>query len=154
VLSVDHPPDRPADPALRLHHPGDGRRKQVGSYQMLTAAPPAGSVAALRYRARAGRGEPKVAVYASTYVDLRGASGPVADRFRSVAEAGPQANLWLNRTPGWVLPGDRWQTFVVVTEFPPPPAEVRPHQVVIDTTAGQAWVDDVHWFVWPTGDRP
>lgn len=165
-LAVGVPPGQPAgNPVLVLHHLPENpaaARKQIGSYQMLSAAPPPGSVAVLRYRVRVGQGSPTVAVYGSTSVALKGDPGAAAGRLRRLAEPAPREkhrpdaageDRWLYRVPSWVTPTAEWQTVVVVTEFPPPPAEVSPHQVVVDTTPGQAWVDDVDWFRWrPEGD--
>lgn len=157
-LAVHVPPAQPENPVLVLHQmaPVPGK-KQIGCYQTLATAPGPGTVALLRFRARVGQGSPNLAVYGSTKVELSETNREVAaERVRRTAEPDASAkDRWLFRTPGWVTPTADWQTFVTVTEFPPPPARVIPHQVVIDVTLGQAWVDDVDWFGWtPKSDPP
>jgi serine/threonine-protein kinase len=155
-ITLDRPADRPDNPALQLTNLDPARARDVlGCYQPLARVPAPGSVAVLRYRARAEQGQAGLAVYAGMPVVVgAGDKGPAARRIRALGTA-QAPDRFLYRCTGWVRPTDDWQTYLVIVQTPPFPTRVPDCKLVIDVVGtGQVWVDDVEWFVWQPGSAP
>jgi serine/threonine protein kinase len=161
VLALAEPPDRAGNPALLLHRKdANVQSQEFGCYQWLGRIPERpGTVAVMRFRARAELGEARLAVRVQLPLLLPShAAGETVDRLRGLSQPFPELAARPDEEPrqykleNWVTPTTQWRSYYTVWEWPPYCHDPAFRNLVVYLVGtGKVWLDDLEVFVWELG---